>query len=448
MKKISIDEHIEQLMLDEELQHPSSYVYLDTDILDADSFIACKLDWYTLMIEDHSINEVISWLGLDEAFSDEFFKSTMAKYFSFDDTFFFVYNGVCIQVKKFYLYNELESIKVFDKKLPSIRLDIRGSGLDFLRSQGVNVDDILTDPLYLLPGSHITRCDFAYDFINYKPEIIDQLINYCLTMHTPSGRILIHGLSSALTYSVKLGNEKTVYFGSSQSQQMLRVYDKRLQYIDIEQDVYIKDNPYNNPDSWIRIELQLRKAKAHKMCLSGSDFGGILHFILDYYQFSDTTTPAHRRELWQPWQDFVKSEDLPPIIQNLQYVEKVKTVRERIVGSYDYFVANSLIFDSMFGADSVQQRIIRNNLWLLDLQDFSKPYNEKRFKAFMNKVNQCGIHLQVDPVNQDGLYISSRFNKVLYKISSSTCYNLTSLEDQLASLLQNGVTYSQIKHLM
>ena len=138
---------------------------------------------------------------------------------------------------------------------------------------------------------------------------------------------------------------------------------------------------------------------------------------------------------------------MPPIIQNLQYVEKVKTVRERIVGSYDYFVANSLIFDSMFGADSVQQRIIRNNLWLLDLQDFSKPYNEKRFKAFMNKVNQCGIHLQVDPVDQGGLYISSRFNKVLYKISSSTCYNLTSLEDQLDSLLKNGVTYSQIKHL-
>lgn len=449
MRAISIDDQIEQMMLDEDLQHPQQFHYLDDICLDENSFIACKLDWYTLMIEDHSINEVISWLGLDEHFRGEFFKKQLSRAFNYLDSFVFVFNGIGIQVNKFYLYNLENDITIFDKKLPVIRLDISGSGLDFLRSEHINVDDILRDPTYLLDNSHITRADFAYDFINYKPEIIDQLIWYVQNHHTAADRVICSNNVGALAYSIRRESGcKTVYFGSNGSKQLLRCYDKRLQYINIESGLYCKENPYSNPDSWIRIEMQCRKERAHKLCLGGSEFGGILKYIINYYKFADLTTPAHRRELWQVWQDFVDYEALPPIIQNLQYVEKSRTVSERVDNSFDYFVRNFVLLVSKKGTDGFMQFLIRVNLWLLKMQNFSDPINEKRYNSFLNMMNACGIDpkLRRSGKEYDGLYVAHD-GTLRFGLSSATAYDVNNIDSTIDALIRNNVTYEEGKYL-
>lgn len=441
--QLSIDEQIEQLIRDEEKAHPQEFVYLDEISLDNDSFIVGKLDWYTLMIEDHSINEVIAWIGLEDKFRDRFFEKHFARNCGMFDSFIFLYNGVCIQVNKFYLYNHQMDISVFDLKLPTIRLDLSGSGLNYLRSEGIDVDDILRDSDYLLSNSHLTRADFAFDFINYKPEFIDQMIHYCNNYHTSSERIVCCGLTSALKYEVKTGGQKTVYIGANGSDQLLRIYDKRMQHVDLESGVYIKHNPYNNPDSWIRVELQLRNSRAHKLCVSECEFGGVLNYIISHYKFADTTTPAHRREPWQPWQDFVDYASLPPIIQNLQYVEKTRTVKEKVRDSFQYRVRSFILDTSMESVEGVMEQFIKINLWLLEMQtNLHDPIQEKRWRIFINMMNQCDIEPGVQYF-KDGLYMSES-GYILFGISKQTAYNLLNIEDYLQSYLDKGYMKNNI----
>lgn len=441
--QLSIDEQIEQLIIEQEAAEPQQFVYLDDISLDEHSYIACKLDWYTLMIEDHSINEVLAWIGLEDKCQDEFYKHQIERCSGFDEVFLFVYNGVSIEVRKSLIYDQLKDKSLFDKKLPKIRLDISGSGLDYLRSEHIDVDDILRDSTYLLDNSHITRCDFAFDFINYKPEIIDQLIHYCNNYHTAADRILICGLTAGLKYSIKTGGQKSVYFGSTGSDQLLRCYDKRLQYIDIESQVYIKDNPYHNPDSWVRIELQTRNLRAHKLCLGGSEFGGLLKYIINYYKFADTTTPAHRRELWQVWQNFVDYEALPPIIQNLQIVQKVRPVSERVDRSLDYWWRNFCALGSKDTTDSIFTLFIKVNIRLIQLQqNLHDPICNKRWKAFLNFMNQCNIKYDA-PFVKDGLYRSDS-GYLLFGISQSTAYDLSNNLERALQFYINGGTKNDI----
>lgn len=321
----------EQLKLSEDesvsigISSDANFISLDDPILDGQSFIYAKLDYYSAIFEDTSISEVIYWCGLGErGLKDEFFKAQSERSSGYDDVFVFSYNGVQVDVSKFYLYNKEFDISAFDIPLPKIRLNISGKGLDYLRSIGFHVDEQFRDQSYLLERQHVTRVDFAFDFVNYKQDILDQLIEYVETNQTDSGRIVLMGLTAGLRGSVRKIDQKTVYIGATASDQLLRVYDKRMQNIDRQTGLYTGDDPYRSPGSWIRFELQLRNKRAHNMCCQPIDFTGVFRYLHDYYKFADLSTPAHRREPAAFWIEFMNWETLPPIIQNLQIIQKCR----------------------------------------------------------------------------------------------------------------------------
>lgn len=285
-----------------------------------------KLDWYTVMFGDKSFTEILEWLGLDpKVYEDEFFTHRAEVSQGLEDKFMFFYEGVSLWVSKAdYIISQANFDTCFSVKYAKVRLDISGSGLDFLRHVGIDPDNKLRDIDSYPTPFNITRSDFAFDLIDYKPEFLDELIAYCESNVTPNGRICLLGRSSGFALSIRKGSEKTVYIGAPKGLQLLRVYDKRMQHVDGNTGCYVKPNPYDNPDSWIRIELQTRRDRAHELLFASSEsdyWFGMFKYIHDYYAFSDTqNTTKQNRAKHEFWDKLYEWETIERIIQNENFV--------------------------------------------------------------------------------------------------------------------------------
>ena len=264
--------------------------------LDSDGRVYCKVDWLTVVFFDTSMNHVLKWLHLGDCVSD-FCAGAYQQCRGYDDVFKFRYNGVLLETSSFNYYGHVLDTSVFDIIVPKLRLDISGSGLDFLRSIGVDMNSYRFNVPDLPEGGnyHFTRCDFAFDFINYKPEFVDRLIQHIQDNALPSGRVPLASTKGAIGCKVVTCNQKTVYLGSPQSDRMLRVYDKRMEQMDLQSQTYRNSNPYNNPDSWFRIEWQVRNRFCNDLVQDRNlEFKHILKLIFDKYAFADGSVRRDR----------------------------------------------------------------------------------------------------------------------------------------------------------
>lgn len=381
--------------------------------------IFSSLDWYSCMFVDVSINEVISWVGLDPKLtSDEFLMSQHERCCGFDDSVVWSYNHVSIEAfRKCFTAEEWSEfdISFFDRPCAKIRLDLSGQGLAFLRQTVPGIEDKLRDEKQLLFGQHVTRVDFAFDFVNYKGDLVDQLIDYCRTNHTDSDRLCCVNREVAYKYSVRTGSQKTVYVGSNTSERMLRVYDKRLQYTDPSNTVYVKEDPYEHPETWCRIEWQLRNMWAMKVLFGQypdeeqKDFLHVLRLIFDVYSFADLSTPNWRREPIAFWQDvFSDWKFISAIIQNKNVVHKIVNYLQQVEDAEYRFYASFVRSLCLFGGIKAFQK--RFNDYLSRLQHFDKSDNpegnSRRWRSLLDSM------IQIDP---DILkYLSVSQDSVLY----------------------------------
>lgn len=391
--------------------------------LDNDGKVYCKLDWVTVMFFDCCMNDILSWLKLDDAVSDYllgFFERSRG----YDQRFIFTYNGVTLDTSAFDLYGCNIDLQVFDCKLPKIRLDLSGTGLDFLRSRGLDVDNYLRSP-YAFPEGvqyHFTRADFAYDFINYCPEFMDNLIDYVYRNQLPSGRIPILNLTGGMTCKVVTGGQKTVYVGSPQSDRMLRLYDKRLEQMDKSQWVYKKPNPYGDPESWFRIEWQVRNQFANTMLLGTDDkgrlhdFKSILKDIFTRYCFAEGLSGDKHRNHIKPvefWQKLFNWEDLERrIIQNANYVQPVSPVESLKKRFETVGIRLFILYYSKFG----RERLLEACREYIEKLFEDNPASAKRLLLMLNAMNLYGIDLSPDIEISDicGLYrVNDRFDFLL-----------------------------------
>jgi hypothetical protein len=199
------------------------------------------------------------------------------------------------------------------------------------------------------------------------------------------------------------GSQKTVYLGSPQSDSMLRVYDKRLQSINPGTGIYVKDNPYDNPDSWYRIEWQTRNKTAHNHVLDRNlEFKHILKLIFDRYAFADGTMDARNKarkpvDFWLSlfnWDDVEKR-----IVQNAKYVQYVTPV-ERCLDTYGRNSRNYMFGYSILGREESERRM---NAYLRSLEG-SDPVSVRRRQAFFMHLNELNIDIPIDPPDPHGLY--------------------------------------------
>lgn len=384
--------------------------------LDGSGKIFAKVDWVTLIFTDVSFRVILRWLKLTDCIS-EFVNNAFLESRGYDDILKFTYNGILLETSSFGFYGEF-SCDLFDVTVPKLRVDISGSGLDFLRSIGVNFDTYrLTNPPELPKGAtyHYSRIDIAYDFINYKADFLDLLIAHINKHSLPSGRIPLASTKGAIGVKIVTGDRKIVYLGSTSSERMLRVYDKRMQSINRTTGVYIKDNPYNNPDSWLRLEWQLRKKTAHNVAIDyNHDFKTLLKQVFEFYSMADGTVSRDRKvvDFWNelfPWRE-VESR----IIQNENLVQYEK-YEDRVLNNFFNIQMPGFIETySILGREEFEKRVN----WEIEQRFYnSGPLGKKRLQRFLCKFNQLSIadHLP-NYSNFDATGLLNKDNKFYFRI--------------------------------
>lgn len=348
-----------------------------------------KIDWLTVMFFDCSILDVLRWIKL-ESCVQEFLEDSFESSRGYDQVLKFFFNGIFVETSSFNFYGSQDDLAVFDVICPKIRLELSATALDYLRSIGVNMDTYRFHAPVLPDGGsyHFTRCDFAFDFVNYQPFFMDQLINFVRSNALPSGRVPLASSRGAVLCKVVDVSEKTVYLGSPQSDRMLRCYDKRLQYIDPRTGSYVKPNPFNNPDSWFRIEMQTRNKVAHSLVLDDNlQFLHVLKLIFEKYAFADANIDSKHsaRPVVDFWGDLLPWIDIETkYVQNANLVE-FREAEDRVL---DHFfkagVRSFLMALTILGQEEFDKRV---TAYINSLYD-DDPVQHRRLLNFICKLNE------------------------------------------------------------
>lgn len=230
--------------------------------------------------------------------------------------------------------------------------------------------------------------------------------------------------TSALVYDIHTGSQKTLYVGSSQSDRLLRIYDKNMQAIDPNTGAYKPDmNPYGSPATWIRVELQTRNKLAHGLCTGDGDFQSILKYIYEKYCFADLSTPAHRREPAKFWSELWDWENIPQIVQNLHNPSKVSPIEQAKQGIATCLQSFALAVSTLGWSEVFY--IINDYLWCC--QHPEKSPNVAKFlrcsRKLSKRYNEMGLF---DMPHRDGLVIGED-KKMRFVLSSQSMYEMENI---------------------
>ena len=290
---------------------------LDLRLKDLDQFnVFPKFDWLSLVWNDVSFGQIAKIFGLWDIYDQQGFVNAFNTIYCRSNLFDyseFSFNGFRVVVigepDKF---RDDGFVNFYDKKLKWIETDISGAGLDYIRNKGFDIDRMIfglriaSCKVCEVPESpfHVTRVDVAFDLINFMPEFLDESVNLC-RQYGNCKSVRVRGTGNTkkpISWSFREGNQKTLYLGSSGSDKLCRVYDKKLQfdqdprkwlscpYVKINgcppgtflneySDDVLKNAERENPQSWLRIEAQLRNDPANMIVDSENDFLKIFKWI-------------------------------------------------------------------------------------------------------------------------------------------------------------------------
>lgn len=293
--------------------------------------IMSKIDWTTIMYYDVCLLNLFDLFGLDNSIAeDEFVNNAYENNQGWDKTIVINYSDVRFEIGIDDFYNSTTET-IFTHIFKKIRVDFSGKTLDILRNNGLDVDhDFINSDFISNNGYYaynITRMDFAFDFIDYKPEFFEKFYNHLQYLdNNRFDTVRCKGTCKPMNFSIRTGGgQRTIYLGSTSGNKLLRMYDKRLQYIRYDGSI-IQPLPENigHCNSWYRMELQTRR----KECGIGLDLGSnglevdnCLRFIFEHYAMVD-----ENGKVLDFIKDFYNIDGLPPIIHNLSLLYKMQIV--------------------------------------------------------------------------------------------------------------------------
>lgn len=364
-----------------------------------------KIDAYSAMFENISLNNILEYYSIDFS-AEELYANAYRSNLMFEYKFVFQYEGIRLEVP-FMLVNGLVATSdtlesVFDYPFPSVRFDISGTGLDFLRAvfgaQGRCLDDFLrqdcTEYFESLGGSmHITRCDFAFDLVDVAGDFYDKMAEYCYASfdYRQSERICLKGRAGGVIASVRRGAERTVYLGTPSSSRLLRIYDKKFQLC--RDSVWKKECPYGNEiNSWIRIELQVRRNLAQGILFGQGDANAIFRYIYDNYRPVDFET-GYKRETCEFWDNLLDWENTRVIVQNANCVQ-YDSFPVRVAKGIDRTASNIAVFIARYGLDAFLN-LVRSRVFDL-LSSSNDPVRYKSYKYFIDKLKLMSEGAPID----------------------------------------------------
>lgn len=213
------------------------------------------------------------------------------------------------------------------------------------------------------------------------------------------------GRSGGMCYSVRLGDQKTIYLGSGKSNKLLRIYDKKLQYQN-----KLGECPYNEgaevPESWIRLELQCRReTECHKLLYgSNGDIMKVLRYIYDEFALVETDGSKYGKErhVSEVWISLWDWETIGKIIQNANSVESTNSFDRSL--SYIQKQAFSSIVEVMshLGVSGFCDMI--RSIWA-DLQVSDDIYKQRRVLSIKGRMLSYNGFLPDRVKDNNGIYI-------------------------------------------
>lgn len=365
--------------------------------------IVAKLDWLTLVYEGACVEDILSILCQEIDFSelDQAFSNRVEHSYGYLTDLFINYNGIQIafhlsEVMDLFDYlsmnsDSFDSFSFFKTRFAYIRVDISGSGLDFLRSLGIDVDSSFRSMEFLSGGEwnlafHVTRVDTSFDLINYGSDFLDRQIQICREYgNKETLRIGVAGKRSGLAYSIREGDQKTLYLGTGRSPHLLRIYDKLLQF---RKSGKLGSCPYNEedsdgnviiPDSWIRIELQCRPRKGNDFILFGTES------YLDVFMWikNNFSLRSEGGRCDPSWIELFDWDECHAIIQNansVQYVDVLDRSESWVKGIAFSNICTLVAFKGWkYFIDLINKQFVK-------LQLSQNPIDQKRSTALLCKI--------------------------------------------------------------
>lgn len=360
--------------------------------------IYTRIDTYSVILYSTTIRQLLEHFdipthNLDVAYKNGYKKSDV----KLGDTFVWKSEGLRIECKLDEYDIHQESDSIFDVVWSWLRFYITAEGVDFLDSlhsddDTWNLQILLSSPDFWYPISEshkVTRCDFAFDYINYEGNEFDRLRKLIASADfddeiSATGGRLYTGTQATLSYSYRGGKERTIYLGSTSADRMLRIYDKKFQLQDEAGNwdtSKIPDEILKNEiqiDSWHRIELQCRDNFAERYLVScQGDFRFIMGEISAFFDVrkkdGKRIAPLHKIFLWT---------QRTPIIQNAKCSKQKNEIT--IVSNWVGEIALSHIVEmiGIIGWDG-----FRN--YLNDSIRSRMKQSLPRRIMYINKINNC-----------------------------------------------------------
>lgn len=359
-----------------------------------------SIDTATFIIQNVSIRALMRKFRLYDYERVSFTRSEL-RIHPGNDAFSFNINGVQFMINRTLVscYGlDIESNDIFDYVFPSIRLNITGEGMKFLRcvyqKDKLWFDQCLLNFVKDNPQWVIkcTRLDFALDIINDVSNILNNVVQHLQYGGTKDGQPGPGMFTAGATRSYKTDmwfnpstDGCTVYIGSSSSDQRLRIYNKYSESRDYFSVPYRDVNGVEHfsawkegkkptfdgfdPDqikTWVRFELVLRNDHAQSF-LAPEEGGTVLdhpgffgRLIMEKFRpVSDSLYIDWWLKFWEPLKDDSK------VNLNLHFVQSPISAATRIVNSMSTtFATNQLICYMLCGAAFMQRFIQRYLLWI------------------------------------------------------------------------------------
>ena len=423
--------------------------------------IYALIDYYSAVVDNCSINDVFEMFRLQPYYDQgEFAKLNQTWTFGGSVHKSFRQHGLLCGPRLIdWQYVNMSGQDVFSYKFEHLGISLSGSGLAELRAfhdvnSGFKLDDFLkrgytyTDEQGFEPvpdsvysfcdevgasNYHVTRCDFAFDLVNYKPEFLDELTNYCRRSEEVTGSEQLHiiGYPGSPCFETQNGRKKVVYIGSRNgaSDRLLRVYDKRKEYFNDgawkESDPLVEQ--YDHPASWIRIELQLRREYAEKLlysrpdpryCVDNVDDDQrellIFGYIYRLYRFRDL---SHLKDNHVPvvatfWESLWNWAEIPGIIQNLHFVKDANPMASAW-GSVrrSYRSQWSIAASKEFGIDFVRDDMADAYSYMIHNRDgIFSVYGINTYQSYLKSLLECNGYIPFR--DMPGIYYRDDFEGV------------------------------------
>lgn len=378
-----------------------------------------KIDWYSGVFTGYSLRQVAALFRMTDAFPaflDSGFPTSIGTYsyfaYCWNNVKFFIRQSdlACVQREI------MQSDSIFDVVFPKIKFDLSGSALQWLRqerfegsdqSDGKLLDDYLRTHFERFDP---TRVDFAYDFVDYKPSLFQEMVEWVKYQESLGVyRLTCKGLPSGLTYSYRLGDQSTLYLGGTNCEKLLRVYDKKRQFFDPQAGVWKvpeKQLEYGYCSSWIRFEYQCRRKAASQILYQDYDdlrhmSKSVLMIIFERYAFRDPSVNRWQKKagVLQFWldltPDWVKYDSIiqiPHFVELESYLTRSRRfVKEAAFKPISMQVACNGIISFLHDLASTLHSMQRG----CDSEDPDVSFvSTQRFSSWCATLASCGI---VDP---------------------------------------------------